>query len=285
MGYNWTGFLASVCWLIFSTQTGLFIKHTQRPIPYQSFQVNSTSKIVTRDLTLNYDYLDDSEETVGIVSLMVISILLPLLVIAAIYLPNIMNKHRGDSDDIETQSISPYALSAPLTNFSTGDKSEALDAVVAFLFSVGTTEFLTSIAKLYVGRLRPNFYDMCSWSDEELACTTTDTSRLNESRMSFPSGHSSMSFNACVFISFFLTWNVTRHLNMSDKVSPFVSDCIGLFLFFAPLTLSGWVAVSRVHDNWHHPSDVIFGALIGSVCASFCFFYLYWNKLEHPQHR
>lgn len=40
-----------------------------------------------------------------------------------------------------------------------------------------------------------------------------------------------------------------------------------LFAIGGPLFLSTFVAASRVHDNWHHPADVVAGALIGATCA------------------
>jgi hypothetical protein len=36
-----------------------------------------------------------------------------------------------------------------------------------------------------------------------------------------------------------------------------------------PLALSLWICCSRIHDNWHHPSDVIAGAFLGAFLAIF----------------
>jgi membrane-associated phospholipid phosphatase len=38
-----------------------------------------------------------------------------------------------------------------------------------------------------------------------------------------------------------------------------------------PMFVAFFTAASRVHDNWHHPSDVIAGALIGIASSTFGF--------------
>ena len=60
------------------------------------------------------------------------------------------------------------------------------------LVAIGLSEFICNTAKVYVGRLRPNFYAMCGFDKETLECTA-DSHQQAESRMSFPSGHSSVS--------------------------------------------------------------------------------------------
>jgi membrane-associated phospholipid phosphatase len=35
----------------------------------------------------------------------------------------------------------------------------------------------------------------------------------------------------------------------------------------SPLLLSFWIATSRLVDNWHHPSDIIAGSALGSLCG------------------
>jgi hypothetical protein len=46
--------------------------------------------------------------------------------------------------------------------------------------------------------------------------------------------------------------------------------CNSKFIFllsFTPLLLSTYCAASRLVDNWHHPSDILAGMVIGLVCA------------------
>ena len=39
-------------------------------------------------------------------------------------------------------------------------------------------------------------------------------------------------------------------------------------LVFVPAPIALFVAASRVHDNWHHPADVVCGVMLGALCAS-----------------
>lgn len=54
------------------------------------------------------------------------------------------------------------------------------------------------------------------------------------------------------------------HLGASASV-----DVSGVLTFacLLPTVLACWVAASRVHDNAHHPADVVTGALIGGSSA------------------
>jgi hypothetical protein len=63
--------------------------------------------------------------------------------------------------------------------------------------------------------------------------------------LSFPSGHSSVTFAAATVIE--------RHLGWRRSVLGY--------------TLASYVAASRLHDNRHHLSDVIFGAAIGTAAG------------------
>ena len=36
-----------------------------------------------------------------------------------------------------------------------------------------------------------------------------------------------------------------------------------------PPCMAGFVAISRVHDNWHSPADVVTGASLGALCGAF----------------
>ena len=71
--------------------------------------------------------------------------------------------------------------------------------------------------------------------------------------MSFPSGHASLSFTTMVRVSLELTqilqkWPLHR-------------------LAWTPMVLAIYIAWSRVTDHWHHPEDIIAGAVLGTVFA------------------
>jgi hypothetical protein len=67
----------------------------------------------------------------------------------------------------------------------------------------------------------------------------------HSNQLSFPSGHSAVTFAAATVIE--------RHLGWRKSVVGY--------------TIASYVAASRLHDNRHHLSDVIFGAAIGTVAG------------------
>ncbi len=62
---------------------------------------------------------------------------------------------------------------------------------------------------------------------------------------SFPSGHSAVTFAAATVI--------LRHLGWKNAVLGY--------------TIASYVAASRLHDNRHYLSDVIFGAAVGTIAG------------------
>merc|ERR1712013_211467 len=81
-----------------------------------------------------------------------------------------------------------------------------------------------------------------------------------------PSGHASLSFCGLACLVFFFLGRVKCKSSGRGKIL-FIAS-------FAPLLLSSWCATSRVVDNYHHPSDVIAGAILGTVSA--CISYHIW---------
>ena len=65
-------------------------------------------------------------------------------------------------------ALFPLATSAAPRN---GAVHNAHAGACAVLVALGLSELVTQTAKFYVGRLRPNFYAMCGFSEETLECT------------------------------------------------------------------------------------------------------------------
>lgn len=126
-------------------------------------------------------------------------------------------------------------------------------------------EYLTLSFKCYCGVLRPNFYATCGWSDKEQRCEDG----LNASgRVSFPSGHSSHSACFAVLVALHLL----RHYSLRVAAKPATAeDATARAMRLAaplPALVAAFVAFSRVHDNAHHPADVVAGAVLGATIAS-----------------
>jgi phosphatidate phosphatase len=152
----------------------------------------------------------------------------------------------------------------------------------SLFFGLAATVIITDLTKMIVGRLRPNFLDVCKPSlspfkdlcslpnrtylvpGVDFECTSPDTPSIDESRLSFPSGHASISFYSMVFLILFInqTWKFTR-LGLLPRLVQFFLFAFALF-----------VALSRISDNKHHPTDVLAGALLGSFVSLLTFCYL-----------
>lgn len=141
------------------------------------------------------------------------------------------------------------------------------------LLTIGLSEFTTQMVKMYVGRLRPNFYDLCKFNSENLECTASD-SHIMESRSSFPSGHSSLSAAGMGVLVWFLLGRANLGQNMNGKKknrNPKLSAMVALL----PLAWSLFVASSRLVDNWHHPSDIVAGLCLGLFFPSLVYHLFY----------
>jgi len=128
--------------------------------------------------------------------------------------------------------------------------------------------FATEVLKYTVGRPRPDFLAMAA----ELGQTAT------ESRLSFPSGHSSSSFASMVFLALYL--NGKLHIFNEKGGTPMIKALVPII----PIMLSIFVAVSRTVDYHHHFSDIIAGSILGTGTAFYCYFLLYPSLFDDHCH-
>ncbi len=158
-----------------------------------------------------------------------------------------------------------------------------LDAFQSFLCAL----IVTQATKYTVGRLRPDFLARCepippanitmefgTNPDDLYPCTNTNEDVVNEGRLSFPSGHTSLSFNLITYASSYLIWCfhmrrewVPRCRGPRDE---FLSDLANVFAklwMLTMLALAWGISMSRIIDNQHHPSDVIGGMVLGVLIA------------------
>ncbi|KAK3584941.1 hypothetical protein CHS0354_021824 [Potamilus streckersoni] len=138
-----------------------------------------------------------------------------------------------------------------------------------FLFGFAIMQLFTEVLKNAVGRLRPNFFDLCRPDFSRIDCSqgyitnytcTNDehsASTLRNSRQSFPSGHAAFS----IFTSMYLVLYIQKRLHIS--YSHFLKPAMQAALILLSLLCS----VSRITDHMHHSSDVIAGIVIGFMVA------------------
>ncbi len=168
-----------------------------------------------------------------------------------------------------------------------------LKTYLFYVFAAFSTILLTNAGKVTVGRLRPNFLDVCNPDWEGVTCLTPDgrpryvtdyrclgntdlfgddaLSEVAESRKSFPSGHASFSFQAAAFCALYLQARIAPITNKTFVVP---------FLQLVAASLAFLTGLSRVTDFKHHPTDVLAGAILGAavqICNVVYTMGLFWR--------
>ena len=133
-------------------------------------------------------------------------------------------------------------------------------------------------------------YNKFVTESEDVICrnmTEEKEKKLHEARLSFLSGHSSFSFYCGMFLIIYLQArlnNMPYIENTSIRIcyrsnikgslyiifhnnSFRVLKVMRPFLQFAMIILSFWVSLTRISDYFHHPMDVVTGALVGVLFA------------------
>ncbi|XP_075936231.1 phosphatidic acid phosphatase type 2D [Anarhichas minor] len=145
----------------------------------------------------------------------------------------------------------------------------------SFLFGCCVGQSLTNMAKLSVGRLRPNFLDVCDITYASINCTTGSyvstvtcpqpkVKMVEEARKSFFSGHASFAMYTMLYLAFYLqarlSWRGARLLR------PLIQ--------FLLVTIAIYTGLSRISENRHHPTDVLTGFIQGGLTAYWVAFYI-----------
>ncbi|XP_074640820.1 phospholipid phosphatase 1-like [Tubulanus polymorphus] len=133
------------------------------------------------------------------------------------------------------------------------------------IFNIFVNQFFTDVGKYSIGRLRPHFFAVCkpdyskfncsSGYIESYVCTGTDSYNLKNARLSFPSGHASMSFASMLYLTLYIQY---RFQWKGSHLLKHVLQIIAMMLAFA-------CTLSRVSDYKHHWSDVLGGAVLGCI--------------------
>ncbi len=139
-------------------------------------------------------------------------------------------------------------------------------STIAFAEAFGWTALLTTAVKTLVGRPRPYVSldrPAYGWKPEE-------------ENLSFFSGHASLSFAAATFLYLDISNTIDR--NLSDDYSGFTRFLIANAL---PATIlygtSTAIATSRIYDQKHYFSDVLIGAMVGTLTTAL----VYTVRFDH----
>jgi diacylglycerol diphosphate phosphatase/phosphatidate phosphatase len=126
-----------------------------------------------------------------------------------------------------------------------------------------TTYMIVSILKVSVGRLRPDFRARCqpdtAARSPHIRCTGKSADVLN-GRKSFPSGHTATGFAGMGYSSLYIGAQL-RLFNQKRTCA------LKVILFLMPWMLAVLIGVTRMTDYRHHPTDVIAGAILGTIVA------------------
>ncbi|XP_077490823.1 phospholipid phosphatase 3-like, partial [Amblyomma americanum] len=147
--------------------------------------------------------------------------------------------------------------------------------LLCFVVGALVTIFVTDAIKYSVGRPRPHFLSLCAPDacqrgnetvyTQSLHCTT-ELSRhlLRNLRLSFPSGHSSLSAYAAAFMILYLQERGHAALH---------SLTVAIFAIQSTIAVAAMgIGASRVFDHKHHVGDVACGLALGAVIG-----YLTWT--------
>jgi len=207
------------------------------------------------DDTIRHPY---KESTVGVPALVVISYGLPLVIICL----------------VETSRLKHSKI---FTHSRLG--RQVYNVAGVFVFGAFVNHLLTDTSKYTIGRLRPHFIQVCNpnlTKDQcgevnspkyvtEFVCQGQDgvsqevtDQRLHDARLSFVSGHASLSVYSMWFSIVYLQHRMSgRDFRL---LKPLIQVGCLLFALFTSLT--------RVSDYKHHPEDVVGGALLGLVMST-----------------
>jgi len=222
-----------------------------RPIPYQTINAGD----VVLDLTKNDEFSE--EETFSSLSLLIVGCLLPL------FLQIVLCQIFGVVDDAHL-SLCVYCVAN------------------------GLNTCVTEIVKNYVGYYRPHFYNRCEFDGDNKICGDEEGSE--EARKSFPSGHASTSFCSMTILTLYLlrlfaSGGLCHSRNQHRKPSQMAFRRAISVICLSPMLLAFFIASSRVVDNYHHPADVVGGAVIGYACASVIYKIWFFTLAENDDNR
>lgn len=154
-----------------------------------------------------------------------------------------------------------------------------------YVFSFWFLTLLLDIVKCFVGRLRPNFIEMCQPNTMEVCKMDKNAyvsftvclenwKKARNSRMSFPSGHAGASVFALLFVFYFL-----YHLHATTKNPSRWALFFRYFVSLFYLVFTIYCCYSRVTDFWHFPTDVLAGSIFALIIFALCFLKKRWIKI------
>ncbi|KAG2378502.1 hypothetical protein C9374_008141 [Naegleria lovaniensis] len=175
--------------------------------------------------------------------------------------------------------------------------------ILTWFETFALTICVTDVMKVGAGRLRPDFLSRCIPSPLDGKCTNDNLSLVRDGKLSFPSGHSSLSFACMMFCVLYMmskfkiyssqqvispTNNTTTTTKMATSSTTTTTNTVNtissyggnaslwkLLVCLSPLALAAFIAISRTLDYHHNFSDILGGCVLGLFIAPCCYFLNY----------
>jgi len=164
------------------------------------------------------------------------------------------------------------------------------NGILGFVYALVLSSAFQATVKALIGGLRPNFYDVCKpdpahaqgrgnitglngigfrkdmWTKD--VCTTARADSLRNAMQSFPSGHSTTTLAAAVYLCLYLNAKMKVFANYH---TPMWKLLVLLLPILAAVLLVGTLIVDNTHSWW----DVVAGSTIGTLMALAAFRMVY----------
>ncbi|KAI0394959.1 PAP2 superfamily-domain-containing protein [Xylariaceae sp. FL0594] len=158
------------------------------------------------------------------------------------------------------------------------------NGLLGFAYALVLSSAFQATVKALIGGLRPNFYDVCRpdttshargglngvgphgdmWTRDVCTNTAKGGGALRNAMQSFPSGHSTTTWAAAVFLALYLNAKLKV---FADRHTPGWKLVVVILPLLAGTLLVGTLIVDNTHSWW----DVLAGSLIGALVATAAF--------------
>ncbi|OQR92844.1 hypothetical protein ACHHYP_03156 [Achlya hypogyna] len=131
---------------------------------------------------------------------------------------------------------------------------------------------VTTVTKMLVGYLRPNFAALCApdlVGNATYLCSASP-SVYEASMVSFPSAHACTGTACGLYSTMYLLWTLYVRPRPNSISAASMAWCRQVLFVptLLPVVLAGAVSVSRVTDFKHHTVDITMGTLLGLMFAA-----------------
>ncbi|CAN0150735.1 unnamed protein product, partial [Ectocarpus sp. 6 AP-2014] len=156
----------------------------------------------------------------------------------------------------------------------------ALDAFLGLFAAVVTASLFSTVAKVTVGRPRPNYYALLFYTEH----TLNGQDFHHWSITSWPSGHAATAMSGLVFLAYVLWSDLVALVMWRRRAHPRLSLVLvmlgGFVVALLPMSAI-LIGVTRIREYWHRPDDVLVGFIMGFAAAHWAFHFAVLLPFRH----